>query len=69
MYDFVIEYIDPNCNNGTLCCHKVIIKKDDLSDITSDNFIIMNGIEIAEYFKYFKVDIPQHFVHYVNSFN
>ncbi len=65
-YDFVIEYIETNCNNGTPCCHRVLIKKD---KETIPEFIIMNGIEIAEYFEHYKVVIPQHYIQYINSLN
>lgn len=61
--EYEIIDINPICYK---CFHTVKIKTVSSGEINSQ---IVTGIQIAEYFKYKNINIPQHFVEYITSKN
>lgn len=61
--DYEILDISPVCYN---CFHHITIKNISSGIINTHPF---SGVQIAEYYKYKKINIPQHFVEYITSKN
>lgn len=61
--DNVIIEISPVCHN---CFHSIKIKNISTGE---EHTRMFNGLEIAKYYQYKNINIPQHFAEYIYSKN
>jgi hypothetical protein len=61
--DCIILDLNPICHN---CFHSIKIKNISTGKEYTQMF---NGLQIAEYYQYKNINIPQHFLEYITSKN